>query len=90
MGLLSDCHVQVKRILPDDDSVKPQKEGFLTGVGEGGGILSGRECSYHNTLPSPSYMKISNAQQFAIMNNYPQHKRKLRRIQHLIPAEVLP
>ena len=35
MGVLSDCHVQVKRILPDDDFVTPQKEGFLTGVGEG-------------------------------------------------------
>ena len=47
MGVLSDCHVQVKRILPDDDFVKPQKEGFLTGVGDGDGVLIGRGCSYH-------------------------------------------
>ena len=55
MGVLSDCHVQVKRILPDDDFVKPQKEGFLTGVGDGDGVLSGRGCSYHYTLLPPFF-----------------------------------
>ena len=40
MGVLRDCHVQVKRILPDDDFVKPQKEEFLTGMGDEDGVLS--------------------------------------------------
>ena len=50
MGVLRDCHVQVKRILPDDDFVKPQKEEFLTGMGDEDGVLSGRR----------SFVKISN------------------------------
>ena len=51
MGVLSDCHERVKRIVPDDDFVKPQKEGFLIGVGDGHNVLSGRRYSYHYTLP---------------------------------------
>ena len=38
MGVLSDCLVHVKRILPDDDFIKPQKEGFLTGMGYDDGV----------------------------------------------------
>ena len=90
MGVLRDCHVQVKRILPDDDFVKPQKEEFLTGMGDEDGVLSGRGCSYHYTLPPPSFVKISNVQHFTIMNDYPQQTRKQRGIAHFIPAEVLP
>ena len=83
--------MQVKRILPDDDFVKPQKEGFLTGMGDEDDVLSGRGCSYHYTLPlPPSFVKISNVQHFTVMNDYPQQTRKLRGITHLIPAEVLP
>ena len=95
MGVLSDCHVQVKRILPDDDFVKPQKEGFLTGVGDGDGVLSGRSVriitlSILVFCITPSFVKISNVQHFTVMNDYPQQTRKLRGINHLIPAEVLP
>ena len=90
MSVLSDCHVQVKRILPDYDFVKPQKEGFLTGMGDEDDVLSGRGCSYHYTLPPPSFVKISNVQHFTVMTDYPQQTRKLRGITHLIPAEVLP
>ena len=90
MGVLSDCHVRVERIVPDDDFVKPQKEGFLIGVGDGHNVLSKWRCSYHYTLPPPSFVKISNVQHFTVMNDYPQQIRKLRGITHLIPAEVLP
>ena len=87
MGVLSDCHVQVKRILTDDDFVK--RRVFDRG-GERGwrSTRAGVFVSLHS--PPPSFVKISNVQHFTVMNDYPQQRRKLRGINHLIPAKVLP